>query len=51
MKTKTKTWAPTLSVCMIMSLFCVNAHSVVKECGIKVDSIEKNILITNGLLK
>jgi len=51
MKTKMKTWTRVLLVCMTMSLFCVNVHSIEKPKALQMDCFELNILTTNKLLK
>ena len=51
MRTKMKIWARVLLVCMTMSLFCVNAHSITDAQRMKNDPIELNILLTNKKLK
>jgi len=51
MKTKMKTWTRVLLVCITMSLFCVNAHSITDAQRLKYDPIELNALIKNAKLK
>lgn len=51
MKTKMKLWTRVLLVCITLSLFCVNAHSITNAQRMKPDQIELNILIKNEKLK
>ncbi len=52
MKTKMKTWARVLLVCMVLSLFCAKSYSAeTKKCRTERDQIELNILTKGTLLR